>query len=320
MKHSRWKQWGVAAAKWLVVVVVIGFIHHTIADAWQQLSHHPPRLQLGWLVLSGAMYLIGTLLCGVFWYYSLRVLGQPVRFGQALRAYYIGHLGKYVPGKAMVVILRAGLIRGRGVDTSLAAAAVFFETLTMMATGAMLAGAIVAIWFRGEPQLFWASVGLMLVAGLPTSPPVFRRLTRLVGVGRKKPEIVAKLDSLGWLAMLVGWFLTGIGWIFQGFGFWAVLRALGCADPNPWMQLPLCAAAVTLATVAGFLSFVPGGAVVREAVLAELMIPHLGGGVSLISAVLLRMVGLVAELAISGILYLGVRGPKSSAENRRNEG
>ena len=45
---------------------------------------------------------------------TLRVLGQSVSLPLALRAYYIGQLGKYVPGKALVVILRAGLVRGPG--------------------------------------------------------------------------------------------------------------------------------------------------------------------------------------------------------------
>ena len=38
----------------------------------------------------------------------------------------------------MVVILRAGLIRGPGVEASLAVVSVFFETLTMMSAGALL--------------------------------------------------------------------------------------------------------------------------------------------------------------------------------------
>lgn len=73
----------------------------------------------------------------------------------------------------------------------------------------------------------------------------------------------------------------------------------------PWSNIP--PAAITLATVAGFLSFVPGGAVVREAVLTELMVPHLGDAVALLSAILLRLVWLVAELVISGILYIVAR-------------
>ena len=64
----------------------------------------------------------------------------------------------------------------------------------------------------------------------------------------------------------------------------------------------LYTAAVSLATVAGFLSFVPGGAVVREAVLTELMAPHVGDSVAVVAAILLRLAWLAAELAISGVL------------------
>ena len=87
-----------------------------------------------WLAASGGLYLLGTLCCGVFWHRTLRALGQPVSLPQALRAYYIGQLGKYVPGKAMVVILRAGLVRGQGSIPALAAVSVFLETLTMMSS------------------------------------------------------------------------------------------------------------------------------------------------------------------------------------------
>ena len=305
---SHVKRWAAAAIKLLIVALVVWYIRRTIVDAWEQLGTHRWQFDFWWLAASGGLYLLGTLCCGVFWHRTLRVMGQPVSLPQALRAYYIGHLGKYVPGKAMVVILRAGLVRGQGVDTALAAASVFLETLTMMSTGALMAAAIVAVWFRGQTLLFWAALGMMVAAGLPTLPPVFRRLVRLVGVGRTNPAIAEKLADLGYGTMLLGWLLTGLGWVILGLSFWATLRALGAADGNPFEQLHLYTAAVTLATVAGFVSFVPGGAVVREAVLTELMVPYLGGAVALVSAILLRLVWLVAELVISGILYFADSG------------
>ena len=127
----------------MIVVLVVWFIRRTLVDAWVQLGEHQWRFHFGWLAVSGCLYLLGTLPCGIFWHRTLLALGQPVSLPRALRAYYIGHLGKYVPGKAMVVILRTGLVRGQGVDTALAAACVFFETLTMMAVGAFLSAAIV---------------------------------------------------------------------------------------------------------------------------------------------------------------------------------
>ena len=301
------KRWGFAAIKLLIVLVVLWFIRRTIVDAWQQLGEHRWQFDFWWLAASGGLYLLGTLFCGVFWHRTLRVLGQPVSLCRALRAYYVSQLGKYVPGKAMVVILRAGLVRGQGVDTSLAAASVFFETLTMMSTGALMAAAIMAVWFREQTLLFWMALAIMATAGVPTLPPVFRRLVRLFGVGRSDPAVVEKLAALGYGTMFLGWILTGLGWVILGLSYGAVLCGLGVAEGLSLGQLHLHTAAVTLATVAGFVSFVPGGAVVREAVLTELMVPYLGDVVALVGAILLRLVWLVAELMISGILYIASR-------------
>ena len=103
-----------------------------------------------------------------------------------------------------------------------------------------------------------------------------------------------------------------ISWGVLGLSLWATLRAMGIDYPGMLAQWPRWTASVALAMVAGFLSLVPGGAVVREAILTELMVPHLRGvtavtsapATALVAAVLLRLVWLVSELLISGILYL----------------
>ncbi len=174
----------------------------------------------------------------------------------------------------------------------------------MMAVGATMAAGIVAVCFYKQQLLFWAAVGMALVSGLPTLPKVFRRLVRIVGLGKLPPAMMEKLDALGGRIAAIGWTLNMIGWSFLGLSLWAVLRALDVGIPSPLDQLPLDTAAVALATVGGFVSFVPGGAVVREAVLAELMAPHLGGATALVSAILLRLSWLVAELVMAGVLSI----------------
>ena len=47
---------------------------------------------------SGALSLAAMFPSVLFWRRVLRVLGQNVGLLKAARAYYIGHLGKYVPG------------------------------------------------------------------------------------------------------------------------------------------------------------------------------------------------------------------------------
>jgi glycosyltransferase 2 family protein len=301
------RKWITTAVKLLIVALVVWFIRKAIAGAVGQLRDSSWALSPGWLVASAALYLLGLLPEGLFWHRVLRALGQDARLGETLRAYFIGHLGKYVPGKAMVVILRTGLIRSHRVDTGLAAASVFLETLTMMSVGAFLAAAILMVWFAEQRFLFWVSLGLVSVAGLPTLPPVFSRLARLAGVGRSNPATAAKLAGLGYPLLVGGWIAMTVGWVLMALSLWAVLRGMGLAETDLLEQIHLYTATVALAVVGGFASMIPGGAVVREVVLTELLGRQLGESTALIAAVLLRLVWLLAEMVISGILYLGGR-------------
>jgi uncharacterized membrane protein YbhN (UPF0104 family) len=296
------------ALKLLVVALVAWFVRHTLIRAWQQIGEQSWHWQPFWLLAAGAIYLLGLLPSALFWHYVLKVLGQGVRWSSTLRAYYIGHLGKYVPGKAMVVIIRTMMVRGERVNTALAAASVFFETLLMMAVGAFLAAGVLAVRMRDEPALFWESIGLMIVSGLPILPPIFRRLVRIAGAASAGAVEAENLSSLGWGTMLIGCGCTVLVWILMGASLWAVFRAMGATDIGLLQYAPELIAAVSLAMVIGFLSMVPAGLGVRDLVLVGLLVKlfAVSDASAIVAGGLLRLVWLVAELVISGILYLRV--------------
>ena len=205
----------------------------------------------------------------------MRAMGQRVGLLAAIRAYFIGHLGKYVPGKALVVVLRAGLVRGpqsHRLCKNVAAVSVFVETLTMMASGSFLAAATLAMLSQSldlhlpavsdQPlPLTAVAFVFMLASGLPTLPPVFKRLIRMTRVGRTNPEAAAQLERIDYGTLLLGWLLTGIGWFIMGLSLIAVLRGMGQASPGWINGLPLTTMVVCLSVVAGFMSFIPGGLV-----------------------------------------------------------
>lgn len=303
------KKWLMPLGKLLVVAVVFWFVRGTIFEAIDKLSQHTVEIRPTWLLISAAIYLLGLLPAGLFWHRLMITLGQEARLGETLAAYYIGHLGKYVPGKAMVVVIRTGLIRSQRVDTGIAAASVFYETLTMMSVGALLAAGVLAIWFRQHVFLCLMAVGLMVAAGLPVLPPVFRRLAKFARVGRNDPAITERLHRLGPATLFLGMAAMTVSWLLLAASLWAVLRAVSVQDVALVANMPLYVASVALAMVAGFLSLIPGGAVVRELVLTELIAPHFGDTVALVSAIVLRLVWLGSELSVSGILYL-IRWPK----------
>jgi uncharacterized membrane protein YbhN (UPF0104 family) len=311
-RRARPRVW-LRAAKWLIAALVAWFIGRTIYDAWDGLAGYAWQIRPLWLLLAGVLYLVGLLPSAAFWYGTLRRLGQTPGWWRALRAYYVGHLGKYVPGKAMVIVLRAGLVRGPGVDMAVATVSVFCETLTSMAVGAFLAAALLAVCFREQQFFIWIALGLMAVAVTPTLPPVFRRLAALAGVARRDPVAFARLQRLTFRWLLGGWLAIALGWAVIGLSLWATLRGLDIttADgrlPEALAHLPLWTAAVSLATVAGFLSLIPGGAGVREAVLIGLMRQTgFAAADALLAATMLRVVWLAAELLVAGAAFAARR-------------
>jgi len=301
--HSTLRRWFVLAVKLLIVAVVLWLVRGTLEQSWNYLVEHPRSLRPNWLALSGGLYLIALLPEGLFWHWALKALGQDVGLLETLRAYYIGHLGKYVPGKAMVVVLRTALIHSHRVDASIAVASVFLETLTMMAVGGSIAVPVLAIWFSHDPAFLAAAVGTAIVAGLPTLPPVFSWLARMVGVGYSSPAVAQKLAGFDYRTLICGWAAMVCGWVVMGTSLWAMLRGLDF-PANLAQSWYLYTAIVAMAVVVGFVSMIPGGLFAREAVFTGLLGPLVGGGaMALIVAAALRLTWLLAELLISAILY-----------------
>src|SRR5262245_9942128 len=58
------------------------------------------------LVLSGLLYLSGLGLSALYWIALTRSTGEPLPAAPGVRGYYLGHLGKYVPGKGWALVMR----------------------------------------------------------------------------------------------------------------------------------------------------------------------------------------------------------------------
>ena len=308
----RWK----LAFRLVIVALLIYGVWRTLGDAADQFAQYDFRwsaLRHRWLLAAGLAYLAGMLPCWWFWHRVLQAMGgRPLR-RQTLCAFYVGHLGKYVPGKAMVVVIRTALIRGPRVDTLVAAVSVFVETLTMMAIGALVAAGLL-LTINDESWLFWLAVALFGLAGFPTLPPVFRRVVRAVGVQRSNPPLEKAISALRLPVLATGWVVIAGGWFLMGASLWAVLKAMpiasvtaSAAGMSGFQTAALLTATVALAMVAGFLSLLPGGIGVRELVVVTLLAPVYGEVDAILSAVLLRVIWLIAELVASGCLYLVAR-------------
>lgn len=308
LQKTPWLRYAKQALRVVILTLVAWGIWRTVSQARAEFARHAFSLwsvDRAWLLAAGLAYTLGLMPCWVFWHRTLRAMGQHPSWRDSLTAYWIGNLGKYVPGKAMVVVLRTGIVRGPRVDTTVAATSVFVETLTFMAIGALVS-ALILLTSSQNPMMLLLAVILMICAGVPTLPPIFRRVVRWLQVHRANPEIDRAIAGLNIRLLATGWCSIGVGWLLLGVSLLATLRSMpsaGIPVDVVWTDLPLLTASVGLAMVAGFLSLVPGGLGVRDWILMTLMVPRYGAAAAVISAVLLRVVWMLSELVVSGILY-----------------
>ena len=199
----------------------------------------------------------------------------------------------------MVIIIRTDRVRDDKVSIAPAAASIFVETFTWIFVGAAIASCLLIVKFQQFRWLQVTAVLLMVGAGIVTWPPIFNWIaTKIRPINSKRHSYAVDLRT-----MITGWIALAIGWTLNGCCLWLVISALPGTNPTN-AHLAVTLAAVTLATVGGFVSLIPGGLGVRELVMIPLLGSEFGTVIAVMAAILVRLVWLSAELASSAILYV----------------
>ena len=303
--------------KWTLFSILLYFV---VKRAWAIWQSSPPttiQIQFGWLILAGLLYLVAWIPSIWFWRALLNRLDQHPGHYPSIRAYYVGHVGKYVPGKALVLVIRAALLKPFGINPILAALTAAYETLVAMACGAAIGIALApasipdGVWIhlpqglqflRRQTLLVPLVVAVLTIATTPFSARLFTR------VGRKViPPADDEVRSTGITAglMIQGLFVSSVGWAIMALSLGCTLQALSDTSID-LSQFPVWLAAVCLSGFIGFVILVaPGGIGVREWVLIEILKdqPTIGPDKAVLAAGLLRLIWFAAELVVAGPLY-----------------
>jgi uncharacterized membrane protein YbhN (UPF0104 family) len=331
-KLRRW--W--PAVKALVCLAILAAITRRFAvdlarpELWQR------RVHPGWLALSGLLYLLGIGLSALYWRRLLGHLGTAPPLGTTLRAYYLGHLGKYLPGKAWALWLRAEYVQGEGVGRALAALTAFYEVLATMASGALVAAILFSLlgtagvgpegaelhrllrleWpeggVLGRASAVLMALLLLAATGLPLLPALFNRVVHRLSLPFRNPDTPVPRIRPAHLAE--GLAITALGWLLLGGALAAAVCGVVGGD-LAWSGAALgrMPALMSLAYVAGFVILIaPGGLGVREFFLTLLLAPELTAlaglspdaarGHAVLIVLVLRLVWTTAELLLAALI------------------
>lgn len=250
----------------VVGLVGFGFVVQIFVERREETGDILARSEVWPLACALVLGLAGMSIIGAAWNKLLGLLDHRIPTAVAYRSYFVGQLGKYVPGGVWAVVGRGEWARRSGVT----AAAAYSSTVLSMVT-AYLAAAVVTAGLLpitatqiGFPPLALL-VGGLGVIGVPLLHPRVMEpaLTLLRRISRKRVQISAPPfpATMGIVAM------QAITWVCIGTGTWLIAWGFG-ADVS-W---PVAMVATAASWVIGMLVLpVPGGIGIREGAFVALL-------------------------------------------------
>lgn len=302
--------------KWGLFGLVIWFVSRQVRDMWRDLEGKSLAIDLVSFALCSLCTLIAWLPSIWFWRWLLVKLGVNPPWFPTVHSYLVGHLGKYVPGKATVIVIRTAMLRKFGLRPAVGAFTVTLETLTYMAAGLATVAMLAPYASVNVPHLEWlrtlsenpawgigVALGVTLagIVGLSLSSRQFVTLASRMAERRGDGDGV--LEHLPWYVVPCGFVLFLAAWWIQGLGLGLAIRAVSPQD-FAWGDWPRWTGAAAIAMVGGFVAlFAPGGLGVREALTLALL-SNLEPGVAVLVTVVWRGASLVGELVYTAIFTL----------------
>ena len=290
------------AALVLLLLAGVSLAVLSLAGSWDQVRSG--TRELSWSGTSAAaVAVLLSLWCSLLsWRSTVRGLGVVVPLSTAARVFFVGQLGKYVPGSVWPVLAQMELGAACGLSRPVIGAA---SLLTLgiavpvaLSLGLLAVPALLSADARGYLLLFLVLPLAAVVLTPRVLNPLLDRGLRLL----RRPPLPAPLT--GGAVLRVAWW-AGAAHVLLGVSTWALARDLGAQGGS---LLPLAVGAFCLASVAGLLALpVPAGAGVREAVLVVTLSPALPAGQSLVLALVSRAILTAGDLLTAAAAGRGVR-------------
>ncbi|MGA4990598.1 lysylphosphatidylglycerol synthase domain-containing protein [Nonomuraea bangladeshensis] len=272
------------------LLVALGFGGWAVAREWDGVVAGFARLSAP--ALAGSLVAVVAALLGAMltWRTLLADLGSPLPLRPAAKVFFVGQLGKYIPGALWPVLAQMEMGRDLGVPRARSAAAFFLMMPIQLATGLL-----VTLGTLGWDRYGWLLLALPALLVL-LEPKVINAVIAFGLRKLKREPLERPLTRRGMLAAL-GWALAG--WIAYGVHLYFIV---------PQGGLVFAVGAFALSWCLGILTFVvPAGAGVREVAMVAVLAPHVSGGAAIAVALSSRIVIILGDLICAGLAGITAR-------------
>lgn len=285
----------IAIVRIVVAAAVVVALVWGVARNWTEISQDLQRVSLGALLLSFVPAALGTWLTMLGWRVILADLGSPLHVAPAAGVWFVGQLGKYLPGSVWTVLVQADMASHLHVPRRRTGVASLVTIGLSVLTGLLVGAPSIPLLLQRPDSsgLAWVLLGIPVLA-LLCWPPI---LDRIVGLGLRVLRQRPLEKNLSGRAVLVAVVIFCVAWLCFGVHVLVLANAVG-TEPSRTLTV----ASLTGFGLSGALSMItvilPAGLGAREGlltlILASTMPVPAGTAVAIVSRFVVTVVDVLA--------------------------
>jgi hypothetical protein len=264
---------------------------------WQEILGYQWRFNYGYLLASFGLGLLVSLFVAWAWNYVLRALKSGMRYRQALRIMSLSILAKYLPGMGWNYLAQLRMCTHEDVSKTAAGVSILLERSICFIGGVLAFLISLPFWREGitdkRPMFILLAIPLGLIAIHPRLLEKCLNMS-LSLVGRETTNINVRYRPL--LKLLILYIL--FGWGIGGIAFRLFIESLYPVDISTMTVIGILALSVNI----GFLTpFMPGGLVVREAMMVSMLRVYMPMDVAIMIASGYRFLDSLREIVFAAV-------------------
>ncbi|MGO4706738.1 lysylphosphatidylglycerol synthase domain-containing protein [Microvirga sp. 2MCAF38] len=270
------------------VLLAVGFVVHFVGTRWATVLELAQALKLWQPIAALLLIVAGKTVYAEIVRLTLTAVGASIGFRDALYAYNVSQLGKYIPGSIWQFVGRYEIYRRHGVDSARIVQVMILENGLMLGTaflvglGAVPSFADLALEFlTRNGVVIVGAISILAAAGVAVVLKWRRRVGQLLETFWKNRALVWKVAAL----FVLMWCLLGLS---------VVALFAGYADISPAFTISL----FSLSYMVGFVAiFAPAGIGVRDVMFTIGLTGLVEPQVALLITIGHRLIYIVADLA-----------------------
>lgn len=288
----------------LLVLVAVGI---ALWSNWEEVRGDLGRLDPGTLLAATALALLSPFATVLGWRVLLADLGSRLHIAQASGVFFVGQLGKYLPGSVWSVVVQTEMAVRLGVPRR-RTAVVGLLCIGLSALTGLVVGlpALPVLLTRGDAVLPWWGV-LLLVAVLLLLlwPPLLNLGIRTALRLLRRPPLEHSLSAAA-VALSSVWFT--LSWVIGGLSVWVMAHALAPDDADVGGLLLVAVSGYLLAAGIGMFSIVvPAGVGVRDGVMVLLLTTQMSLSAATAVVVVARFLTVLGDVVWAAAGWLWAR-------------